>query len=195
MKKTTHNSFYAHLNQYVAISDEEFSDMLSYFDERSLGKKEILMHAGVPCTHNHVVLKGCLHMYFVNEKGVERTVQFALENWWLTDFLAFPNRFNTDFYIQAVEKSEVLSISLDQQELLLEKYPQLERYFRMIYQIAYGASLMKMKYLFDFSKEDIYLHFVEQYPTFAQRVPQYLIASFLGLTPEYVSEIRAKKRS
>ena len=71
----------------------------------------------------------------------------------------------------------------------------LERYFRTIYQIAYGASLIKVKYLYDLSKEEIYLHFTEHFPDFAQRVPQYLIASFLGLTPEYVSEIRAKNRS
>ncbi len=195
MKRATLESFFGHLCQYVDISKEEFNDMLSFFEERNLAKKEILMHAGGPCTHAHVVLKGCMHMYFVNEKGVERTVQFALKNWWLTDFLAFQNKSNTDFFIQAVEKSEVLSISLDQQERLLEKYPKLERYFRMIYQTAYGASLMRTKYLSDFSKEEIYFHFTEQYPRFAQRVPQYLIASFLGLTPEYVSEIRAKKRS
>ncbi len=195
MKRASLESFFGHLGQYVTLSEEEFGDILSFFEEQQLAKKEILMHAGGPCTHAHVVLKGCMHMYFVNEKGVERTVQFALENWWLTDLLAFQNKKNTDFFIQAVEKSEVLSISLDQQERLLEKYPQLERYFRMIYQTAYGASLIKMKYLFDFSKEDIYFHFTESFPNFAQRVPQYLIASFLGLTPEYVSEIRAKRRS
>lgn len=195
MKRASLESFFRHLGQYVTLSEEEFHDMLSFFEERNLAKKEILMHAGGPCTHTHVVLKGCLHMYFVNEKGAERTVQFAMEHWWLTDLLAFQKKRNTDFSIQAVEKSEVLSISLDEQERLLEKYPQLERYFRMIYQTAYGASLMRTKYLSDFSKEEIYFHFIEHYPKFAQRVPQYLIASFLGLTPEYVSEIRAKRRS
>lgn len=195
MKKTSLDSFFGHLNQYVSISEEEFKTILSFFDERNLSKKEILMHAGGPCSHTHFVLKGCMHLYFVNEKGVERTVQFALENWWLTDFLAFQNKSNTDFFIQAVEDSQVLSISLDQQGQLLEQFPLLERYFRIIYQTAYGASLMRTKYLHDLSKEEIYFHFTEQYPRFAQRVPQYLIASFLGLTPEYVSEIRAKRHS
>lgn len=134
-------------------------------------------------------------MYFTTEKGTERTVQFALECWWLTDFLAFQNHTSTNFNVQAVEKSQVLSLSNVQQELLLEEFPMLERYFRTIYQIAYGATLVKLKYLYDLSKEEIYLHFIEHFPEFAQRVPQYLIASFLGLTPEYVSEIRAKNRS
>lgn len=134
-------------------------------------------------------------MFFVNEKGVERTVQFAIENWWMADFLAFQNKNQTEFSIQAVEKSQLLCISYEKQEQLLAQFPQLEKYFRIIYQIGYGAALVKMKYLFDLTKEEIYFHFTENFPDFAQRVPQYLIGSFLGLTPEYVSEIRAKKRS
>ncbi len=134
-------------------------------------------------------------MFFINDQGVERTIQFAIENWWITDPLAFLNEETTTFQIQALERTEVLAISKAQQEKLLLEYPQLERYFRTIYQISYGASLRKMKYLYGFSKEEIYFHFVTHFPEFAQRVPQYVIASFLDLTPEYVSEIRRKKRS
>ena len=154
-----------------------------------------MIEAGNSCSHNFFVLKGCLHMYFTNEKGIERTVQFAIDDWWMTDCLAYLNQTKSGFTIQAVEDTQLLSITFDGQEQLLEEFPQLERYFRIMYQIGYGSSLMKMKHMFDFSKEEIYLHFTEHYPDFAQRVPQYLIASFLGLTPEYVSEIRAKKRS
>ena len=193
--KATEHPFYHHLKKYVSFDDTDFPKILSHFETLTLAKKEIAMQAGNPCNHNYFVIKGCLHMYFTSENGAERTVQFALEGWWLTDFLAFQNRTNTDFNVQAVEKSQVLSISNEQQELLLKEFPVLERYFRTIYQIAYGASLIKVKYVYDLSKEEIYLHFTEHFPEFAQRVPQYLIASFLGLTPEYVSEIRAKNRS
>ena len=71
----------------------------------------------------------------------------------------------------------------------------METYFRKVYQIAYGASLVRLKYIFNYSKENIYFHFTENFPEFEQRVPQYLIASFLGLTPEYVSKIRNQKLS
>lgn len=134
-------------------------------------------------------------MYFISNKGTERTIQFAIENWWMADCLAYHNQTVTGFYIQAVENTHVLSITYNKQKELLSKFPKLEKYFRVIYQISYGASLMRIKYLYDFSKEDIYFHFTKNFPEFAQRVPQYLIASFLGLTPEYVSEIRNKKRS
>lgn len=186
---------FRHFNKYVALTEDDFQNMFRYFELRTVKKKEILVEAGSICRDNHFVLDGCLHMFFANDKGVERTVQFAIENWWMTDDLAYHNQTVTDFSIQAVENTRLLTITHGKQELLLKEFPQLEKYFRTIYQISYGSALVKMKYLTDLSKEKIYFQFTEQFPQFAQRVPQYLIASFLGLTPEYVSEIRAKKRS
>lgn len=186
---------FRHFNKYVALTEDDFQKMFRYFELRTVKKKEILVEAGSICRGNHFVLDGCLHMFFANDKGVERTVQFAIENWWMTDNLAYHNQTVTDFSIQAVENTRLLTITHGKQELLLKEFPQLEKYFRIIYQISYGSALVKMKYLTDLSKEKIYFQFTEQFPQFAQRVPQYLIASFLGLTPEYVSEIRAKKRS
>jgi len=193
--KTTDHPLLIHMRKFVSLEDADFPKVLSYFDELDLNKKDLIMQAGNLCSHTYFVMEGCLHMYFTSKKGTERTVQFALEGWWLTDFLAHHNRTNTDFNMQAVENTKVLSITYGKQEQLYREFPILERYFRIIHQIGYGASLHKMKHLYDLSKEDIYLQFTEHFPEFAQRVPQYLIASFLGLTPEYVSEIRAKKRS
>ncbi|WP_036385556.1 Crp/Fnr family transcriptional regulator [Muricauda sp. MAR_2010_75] len=187
--------FFAHINKFIPVSHEDFQAIITFFEFQNVFKKQLLLEAGNSCTHNYFVLNGCLHMYFTNEKGVERTVQFAIDNWWMTDGLAYLNQTRTDFTIQAVEDTKLLSITFEKQEQLLKEFPQMERYFRIMYQIGYGASLRKMKHMFDFSKEEIYFHFTEHFPEFAQRVPQYLIASFLGLTPEYVSEIRAKKRS
>ena len=186
---------FEHFNKFVEVSEKEFQEIVTFFDLHSFSKKEIIVEAGNTCNSIYFVLEGCIHMFFISDNGSERTVQFAIENWWMTDYLAFNNQKITDFYIQAVESTQALSISYDNQEKLLSLYPKLERYFRIISQVSYGSSLMKLKYLYDLSKEEIYFHFIEHFPEFAQRVPQYLIASFLGLTPEYVSEIRNKKRS
>ncbi|KIX22558.1 cyclic nucleotide-binding protein [Flavobacterium sp. 316] len=186
---------YKHINQFIAFEEEHFSKVLSYFDQKELSKKEIIMKAGELCNYNYFVLEGCLHMYYINDKGIEKTVQFAIKNWWLSDYLALYNRQKTDFYIQAVQNTHILSIDYENQNELLIKFPSLEGYFRNIYQIAYGASIMRVKKHFDYSKEEIFFRFSEEFPEFIQQVPQYLIASFLGLTPEYVSEIRRKKRS
>ncbi len=189
------NQFYNHLNKFTEISEVEFAEVLSYFEMQKFGKKEILMQAGSLCNKHFFVVKGCLHLYYTTEKGTEQTLNFAIENWWLTDNLAFRQHRKTDFCIQAVENSEVLSIDYRKQELLLEKFPKMEKYFRNVFEKAYGAAQMRVKYIFDYSKEEMFLAFREQYPEFLQRVPQYLLASFLGLTPEYLSEIKSKKLS
>ncbi|MDX8552977.1 hypothetical protein MK851_04965 [Tenacibaculum sp. 1B UA] len=85
-----------------------------------------------------------------------------------------------------------MSISFSKYNELLNKFPLLEKYFRSIYETAYGAALMRLKYINSYSKEDIFFRFRKDFPDFVQRVPQFLLASFLGLTPEYLSEIKRK---
>lgn len=131
----------------------------------------------------------------MNEKGIEQTTEFAIENWWITDNKAYEHRRPSEFYIQAVEKSKVVHIDYASQEKLVADYPKMERYFRFVYQRAYAASQMRIKYLYDFSKEEMFIDLNKHYPEFVQRIPQHLIASFLGFTPEYLSEIRKKLRS
>ncbi|WPP52440.1 Crp/Fnr family transcriptional regulator [Catalinimonas niigatensis] len=186
---------YKHITKFIPFEAQHFDEVLSYFQVHEPDKKDKLTEAGTLCNQCYFVLKGCLHMYYVNDKGVEKTIQFAIENWWIADFLAYHHRQSTGFCIQAVEASQVLSLDYHSQNKLLERFPNLEAYFRNVYQIAFGTSIMRVKYLFDYSKEEIFFNFSEEYPEFVQRVPQYMLASFLGLTPEYVSELRRKKRS
>lgn len=185
----------AHLDKFISISDTEFAEIISFFEVKTVRKKENLLEEGQACKEHYFVLKGVLRKFFINEKGTEQTTEFAIENWWLTDNMAYEQGLQTGFYIQAVEKTEVLVITQKKQEQLLIKYPVLERYFRFIYQRAYAATQMRIKFIFSFSKEDFYFQLLKKHPEFVQRVPQYLIASFLGFTPEYLSEIRKKNLS
>ncbi|MBL7707275.1 MAG: Crp/Fnr family transcriptional regulator [Taibaiella sp.] len=118
--------------------------------------------------------------------------KFAIETWWLTDNFAYEHKVPTEFYIQAVERSVILYISQDKQAQLLKAFPVIERYFRFVYQRAYAAAQKRIKFLFSLLKEAFYFHAVKNHPEFIQRVPQYLIASYLGFTPEYLSEIRKR---
>ena len=188
-------TFKAHLDKFITISDEEFTSVLSFFEVREVKKKQDLILSQEVCRSMFFVVKGCLRKFFVNEKGVEQTTEFAIENWWMTDTFAYERQIKTDFCIQAVEKSIILEINLQNQEELLKKHPVMERYFRMIYQRAYAASERRIRYLYEMTREELYVNFSKLYPWFIQRIPQYLIASFLGFTPEYLSEIRAKLRS
>lgn len=187
--------FKKHLEKFIEINEEDLSGILVFFYFKKIKKKENLLVEGQICKSHFFVLNGCLRKFFINEKGMELTTEFAIENWWMTDNLAYERGLSTEFYIQAVENSEIMVIDSDAQEKLLIEFPKMERYFRFIYQRAYAATQMRLKYLYDFSKEEFYDHLCKGHPEFVQRIPQYLIASFLGFTPEYLSEIRNKKRS
>ncbi|KDN55735.1 Crp/Fnr family transcriptional regulator [Flavobacterium seoulense] len=190
-----HEIFRTHLDKFVSINDEEFATITAYFKIISVRKKENLLIEGAVCKSHYFVLEGCLRKFFINNKGVEQTTEFAIENWWITDNIAYERQLPTSFYIQAVEKSQILVINHEAQEKLLSEFPKMERYFRFVYQRAYAASQMRIKYLYDFTKEEFYEQLCKKQPEFVQRIPQYLIASFLGFSPEYLSEIRKKKRS
>ncbi len=189
------DTFKQHLRKFVDIDEEEFAEILSYFTVLEVGKKENLLAEGGMCKSCFFVLSGCLRMFFVNEKGVEQTTQFAIENWWITDNMAYEHEQPSAFYIQAVENSQVMILHRYSQEELLQQFPKMERYFRFIYQRAYAASQRRIKFLYEFTREELYHHFNDHYPEFVQRIPQYLIASYLGFTPEYLSEIRSRVRS
>jgi len=187
--------FKAHLDKFVSITDAEFSEIISFFEERKVRKKENILEEGQICKEHFFVLKGILRKFYINEKGSEQTTEFAIENWWMTDNMAYEHQSQTEFYIQAVEKTELLVITQKNQELLLNQFPQLERYFRFVYQRAYAAAQMRIKYIFSLAKDEFYFQLLKKHPEFVQRVPQYLIASFLDFTPEYLSEIRKKNLS
>ncbi len=184
-----------HIGKYIKMDNLDLENILEYFQDVTIKKKENLLAEGQVCKANYFVVKGCLRIFFVNEKGIEQTIDFALENWWLSDYSSFSTQKPSSFYIQAVENTNVMAISAGAYEELLQQYPQLERYFRLIHQRAHAAAQFRIKSLYELSREDIYRHFIKVYPEFVQRIPQYLLASFLGFTPEYLSEIRKKNIS
>lgn len=187
--------FRAHLEKFISINDDEFEAILKFFTTKTVAKKEMLQEEGKLCRYHYFVLKGLLRQFFINEKGVEQTTEFAIETWWLTDNIAYEHKRPASFSIQAVEPTELLYITKENQEALLQQYPVMERYFRFIYQRAFAANQIRMKYFFSLSKDEFYFQLLQLHPEFVQRVPQYLIASFLGFTPEYLSEIRKRAAS
>src|SRR3982751_5302894 len=102
--------FKKHLEKFIETSEEEFADILTFFQITNVRKKENLLVEGQICKTHYFVLSGCLRKLFINNKGVEQTTEFAIENWWITDNFAYERGTPTEFYIQAVEESEVLTI-------------------------------------------------------------------------------------
>ena len=190
---TNYQGFINHIRRYVELSDDEVLKLEPYLQPMELKRRGYLLHEGEVCRNNYFVEKGCLRMFFNNEKMVEQTTQFAIENWWLSDYFSYARQSPSEYAIQAVEKSVIVAIDYQHQDHLFIEVPQMERYFRIMMQRALSASQLRVKMIYQLSKEEMYRHFNSSYPQFFQRVPQYMIASYLGLTPEYLSELRKKK--
>ncbi|MFT3703540.1 MAG: Crp/Fnr family transcriptional regulator [Agriterribacter sp.] len=187
-----HATLEQHIKKFINISKEDLEKVLPFFVHMQVKKKQNLLIEGTICQHNYFMAKGCTRLFFVNEKGIEQTIQFAIENWWLADYASFEKKQPSLFYIQAVEKCDVLAISYNEQEKMLTQFPQMERYFRLIHQRAHAAAQFRIKNLYTLSREELYHQFNKLYPEFVQRIPQYLLASYLGFTPEYLSELRRR---
>lgn len=182
-----------HIQKITSCPEIDDDSILDFFETTTFKKKDILQEENKRCLSYFFVVKGCLRLFFTDHNGTEQTLQFALENWWITDIDAFRSGRKSAYAIQALEATEVLVITAPNYELMLEKFPVIERYFRLVYERAYAASLLRIRMISRMPKNEFYELFQSKYPEFLQRIPQKVLASFLGFTPEYLSELRKKK--
>lgn len=182
-----------HIRKFITLDESEAAIVVSHFRNESFKKKALLVEEGDISDTQYFVLKGCVRLYIINEKGNEQTLQFAIENWWITDYMSLQTQRPTHFYIQAVEPSEVLAIDTNELDELLLRLPKMERYFRLILQKSFAAYQMRIKYLYTQSAEERYHFFNNLQPEFVQRIPQYMLASYLDFSAEFMSKIRAGK--
>jgi len=181
-----------HINKFVPLTEEEQGLLHARLVHKRLSKNEYLLEQGQICRANYFILKGCLRLYFLKDNGNKQIIMFAIENWWMTDYMSFLQKLPSGYFIQAVEDTDVACIEDSVQEELFAEVPKLEKYFRIVLEKFHSASLMRLQYIYDKSPEDRYHHFVRSFPSFVQRIPQYMLASYLGFTPEFLSKIRGK---
>jgi CRP-like cAMP-binding protein len=183
----------AHINKFVNLNDDEASQVKVSCNLITVKKKKFVLQPDEVCRANYFVSKGCMRLYFINRNGQEQITQFGLENWWITDYVSLESGKASSYYIQAIEDSELISINKSTLEDLLLKVPKMERYFRLVLTKAHTASMRRFEYIRDQSDEERYRQFVALFPDFVQRVPQYMLASYLGFTPQFLSKIRGKR--
>jgi CRP-like cAMP-binding protein len=183
----------SHIKRYVQLTTDEEQLLCSKIELKKVKKKEFLLEPGKICQGNYFVVKGVVRQYFVNDKLNEQIIQFGIENWWIADQDSLLNKQPSTCYIQAVEPSELLLLTEKNRVLLFQEIPHLESYFRIMMQIAFVASQRRIGFIFNQSEEERYRHFAAKFPGFMQRVPQYMLASYLGFTPQFLSRLRAKK--
>ncbi len=178
------------IQEKVAATPEELEMCTSFFIPKKLRKKQFLLQEGDVCKYNAFVEKGILRSYTMDEKGIEHIVQFALEGWWITDLASFLSGSLSTYAIEAIEDSELLLLTPAAREELMEKLPIFERYQRILLQNAYIALQARIAASLTETAGDKYAKMVTVYPGIVQRVPQHMIASYLGLSPETLSRVR-----
>ncbi|RXM41471.1 hypothetical protein BOQ62_00110 [Chryseobacterium sp. CH21] len=183
---------FKNINQYINLSEEDFQQFVKPFELKSFKKKDVVLKEGEYCLFEGFVLNGCFKIYYLNESGFEQTLYFAVEGWWITDIDSLINNVPGILNIEALEDSEVLMIHKKDKENLYESMPQIEKLFRIMNQKSSVALQRRILSLTGKTADKRYLEFLEKYPGLEQRITQQQVASYLGITHEFLSKIRKK---
>ena len=179
-----------HISKHVKLRPLEQQEILDSLQEEKISKKQFLIKPGQEVNSEYFVLKGCLRTYYRNQAGLDHVIQFAVEDWWTGDFEAFFFGRPAKLHIEAIEDSHLLALKKDKLELLYQKVPGLERYFRIITTNAFVALRTRVLSTLEKSGKERYLEFCTSYPQIEKRVSNAHIANYFGLTPESLSRIR-----
>ncbi|MDF2380806.1 Crp/Fnr family transcriptional regulator [Nostoc ellipsosporum NOK] len=183
---------HAHINRSCRLSEADFDILDSLLEKRIVKRKTMLLQEGEVCHFEAFVNQGCIRSYYLDENGFEVTLQFAIEDWWVSDIASFHDQQPSHMFIEALEDCELLILNPATKESLLQQIPALERYFRLMVQRNLSSLQSRLFKTIATSAQDKYLDFLEKYPTIPQRVPQHYIASYLGISPEFLSKVRTR---
>lgn len=183
------------LKTKVALTTGEWESVKSFFIPKKLRKRQYLLNAGDVCQYFCFVEKGLLRSFNVDKNANEHVVQFALEGWWISDMGSFLSGDNAVYNIEALEDAELLLLTRQAMDEMLNQIPKMERYFRMLMQSNIVVLQRRILGTLSLSAEEKYKRMMQLYPDILQRSPQQYVASFLGITPETLSRVRKQVSS
>jgi len=183
-------SFIESIKKQIHLLPSEEEYIRSTVKYKTFKKGAFLVKQNEVCKHISYIVSGCVKTSYVDEKGTDHVMFFAVENWWAGDSGSFYAQSPADYNVECLEETIVIQNSLSDLEDLYLKVPKMERFFRIIVQNAYVNLQKKMVQYLSLSAKERYIIFNERYADIEQRVPQYLIASYLGVTKEFFSKMK-----
>ena len=182
------------IREFVAISDKDLDVVLNAFTLKVLSKKEILLFKGKVSNYMRFIADGCLRSYNIGDDAEEYIIQFGIRGWWINDLYSYLTETPATCFVQAVHPSAVLQIHRDRLNELYNNIPPIERFFRIKFQNAYVALQERTLERMSLTAKERYENFRKKYRDIEQSIPQYMIASYLNVTPEFLSSVRGEKQ-
>ncbi|MEI9921297.1 MAG: Crp/Fnr family transcriptional regulator [Bacteroidota bacterium] len=179
--------------KHITLDERETGCFTNLLRKVNVSKKDMLLRQGDVCKYIYFVNEGALRAYYTDKNDKETTIMFGVSDWWITDMYSFLNQQPALMNLEGLESSEVLELSKKDLDQLYLDVPKFERFFRIIIQNAYVREQVRVIHNLSMTAEERYEVFMKKYPHIAQRVTQKQIASYLGITPEFLSAIRAKR--
>ncbi len=178
------------ISRFITLTSEEEEYLGSILRVIKVRKKQAVCQPGFICRHKSFVFQGAMRAYIVDGDGQEHTITLAIEDWWISDFSSYVFQQSATQFVEAMEDSIIVQIEFHAEEELLAKYPRFEKYFRILSQRALAFLQTRVLSTISTTAEERYAAFVKNYPQIVSRTPQYALASYLGITTEFLSKIR-----
>ncbi|MEO9485702.1 MAG: Crp/Fnr family transcriptional regulator [Ekhidna sp.] len=178
--------------RYVKLSDDEIEQFISKLKTTRIKKRQFVIQPGFISDYRNYIVEGAVRVFYLDELGKEHTVSIGIEDWYFTDFYSYLNRSPAEYFAEALEDSLILQMRYDDVEELCARIHPLCQYFRLYSERALSYSLKRTISNISKTSEERYWEYVNKYPQIANRVPQYVLASYLGISPESLSRIRSR---
>ena len=186
------NLILENISKHISLTPQEQELFLSKTETHHYKAKTILLNEGEVCKNSYFVNTGVLRSFNINDNIVEHVMSFACQGWWISDMYSLISQKPGNLFIEVIEDAEVVVISKENQEQLYNDIPKLERFFRILTENALVANQQRIMDNLSLSAEERFEKFSEKYPSLMQKVPQKQIASFIGITPEFFSKMKAR---
>ncbi len=179
-----------HITKRISLEDKEFEHFLSFFSTKIVKKRQYIIQPDFIPGHRSFVTKGAMRAYIIDDSGNEHNIQFAIENWWITDYNAYIYQKPATMFVMAQEDTTVLQVSYENEMKLKVLNPKFETFFRIMAERSTAYMQRRVIERLTLSAEERYEHFLDKYPSMVNRFPQYSIASYIGVTTKFLSRMR-----